>query len=434
MFTLGYDFRPWTGPKAIADGASILSYINETARSYDLGASIQFGRRVVAASWSTEQAHWQVTVDHTNTGQQEILTCSFLFVNAGYYRYDEGYTPELAGAETFTGQTIHPQHWPDDFDETGKKIVVIGSGATAVTLVPHLAQRAASVTLLQRSPTYIFTGPEEDRLANRIRSLLPAQLAYNVIRIKNIMLSTALYQLSRRRPGFMKRLLRRGLEQVLPEGFDIDTHFSPSYEPWDQRLCLDPDAKLLKAVADGSVVVVTDVIDHVTPTGIALESGKLLEADVIITATGLVLQALGGILVDVDGDVLEPGTRISYRGMMFSSVPNLAFTLGYTNASWTLKSDLVARYVCRLLNYMDEEGFASCAPNAPDPSAPTEPSFNLSSGYVLRSMDQIPRQGLAKPWRLHQSYPMDFFDLRFGGISDEMSFRRAPISTAIERS
>jgi monooxygenase len=430
MFTLGYEFRPWHEAKAIADGPSILSYVQETAREYHVMEHITFGTRVVSAQWSSEDRRWSIETEEATTGTRAIWTCSFLFCNAGYYRYDTGYLPDFEGMDDFHGEVIHPQFWPDSFDPTDKKIVVIGSGATAVTLVPALANEAAHVTQLQRSPTYILTAPDKDRIADRLRSLLPSKVAYALVRTKNVIMNVLTYQLCQRFPDFVKQQFRKSLIAQLPEGFDVDKHFTPSYDPWDQRVCLDPNGSFFTAIRNGKVDVVTDTIERFTPTGILLSSGQELESDVIVTATGLQLQVLGGIHVEVEGVVLDPGSSVSYRGMMFDGVPNLAYTVGYTNASWTLKADLVARYVCRLLNYMDDHGFDVATPTLTDASMPRESSFNLSSGYIQRGQDQIPRQGTTRPWKLKQIYPFDVVDLRFGKLTEDMRFSKTPVTAS----
>jgi monooxygenase len=433
MFTLGYAFRPWREPKAIADGPSILRYIRDTAHEHGVDRAIRYNRRVVHANWSTPEARWTVEIEHTDSGEREQLTCGFLFANTGYYRYDEGYTPDLEGAERFEGRIVHPQHWPEDLDCADKHVVVIGSGATAVTLVPALAGEAAHVTMLQRSPSYVLSLPASDPLADALRRTLPAKIAYPIVRWKNVMLATLVFKLSRRAPRVMKGLLRRGVARRLPPGYDVDTHFKPRYQPWDQRLCLVPDGDLFAALSDGSASVVTDRIDTFTETGLRLESGAELEADVIVTATGLNLLILGGMTIAVDGDEIDPAQTVGYKGMMLSGVPNLALTLGYTNASWTLKGDLVAGYVCRLLKHMDELGYRQCTPRAPDPSLRRDPFLDLASGYVLRSIDSLPKQGPRAPWRLHQNYPRDVLMLRYGALDDEaIEFSRDP--AAIEPS
>ena len=419
MFTLGYSFRPWTGAKAIADGGSIRDYIVDTAREHGIDDKIRFHQRVVSADWSTPDARWTVQVEHPETHARSTITCGFLHTCAGYYRYDEGYTPDFKGRDRFTGTIIHPQHWPADLDCTGKRVVIIGSGATAVTLVPALAETAAHVTMLQRSPTYIVSRPVGDALADALRRVLPAKLAYAIVRWKNVLLMMFSYQLSRHRPSVMKRIVRVGLERQLPKGYDIDTHFTPTYEPWDQRLCVVPDGDLFKAIRQGRAEVVTDRIATFTETGIELESGAELAADIIVTATGLQVQTMGGATVTVDGEPVRASDTVSYKGMMLSGVPNLTVVMGYTNASWTLKCDLVSEYVCRLLNHMDELGLRQCTPLAPDPSLPRLPFIDLSAGYVQRAIEQMPKQGSKAPWRLHQNYPRDIAMLRRGALEDE---------------
>jgi monooxygenase len=419
MFTLGYAFRPWREAEAIADGPSILSYIRETARDGGVEGAIRYNRRVVRASWSSIEARWTVELECADTGASETLTCGFLFANTGYYRYDEGYTPELEGSERFAGQIVHPQHWPEDLDYTGKRVVVIGSGATAVTLIPAMAERAAHVTMLQRSPSYVVSLPAGDPIADALRAVLPARIAYPIVRAKNVIVQSIVYKLCRAAPRLMKALLRRGVAGRLPAGYDVDTHFKPRYEPWDQRLCLVPDGDLFEAISSGRATVVTDRISSFTEHGLLLASGTELEADVVVTATGLNLLVLGGMSIAVDGREIQLSQTVGYKGMMLSGVPNLALTLGYTNASWTLKGDLVADYVCRLLTHMDERGAAQCTPRAPDPSQPLAPFLDLASGYVQRSIAELPKQGAVTPWRLHQNYLRDVMMLRFGPLEDE---------------
>jgi cation diffusion facilitator CzcD-associated flavoprotein CzcO len=418
MHTLGYSFKPWREARAIADGPSILRYIRTTASENGIERKIRFHHRVVRAEFSTEQARWTVHVERTDTGETEQLTCGFLLMCSGYYRYGEGYTPDFPGTERFAGEIVHPQHWPEELDYAGRRVVVIGSGATAVTLVPALARGgAAHVTMLQRSPSYIISLPGEDPIAARLRQLLPERLAYGVVRWKNVLLTLASFQLSRRRPRLVKRLVRRGVERQLPAGYDIDTHFKPRYDPWDQRLCLVPDGDLFAAISAGRASVVTDRIETFTERGLRLESGAELEADVIVTATGLNLLALGGAQLAVDGrDVRLPQT-MGYKGMMLSGVPNMAMVLGYTNASWTLKCDLTCKYVCRLLNHMGRHGYLQCVPER-DPQVAEEPFIDFSSGYVLRSIDDFPKQGSEAPWQLHQNYALDMLQLRFSAIED----------------
>jgi monooxygenase len=419
MFTLGYRFRPWKEAKAIADGPAIRRYINDTARDHGIEQHIRFNHRVVRAEWSSAESRWTVTAERTDTGETTTLTCGFLFACTGYYRYDEGYTPQFAGIERFGGRLVHPQHWPEDLDHAGKRVVVIGSGATAVTLVPAMAPDAAHVTMLQRSPSYVLSLPARDPLADLIRRALPTKTAYAVVRWKNVLVTTAFFQLSRRAPRLVRKLIRRGVERQLPPGYDVDTHFNPRYDPWDQRVCLVPDGDLFAAVGEGRASIVTDRIETFTETGLRLESGAELEADVIVTATGLNLLALGGLSLAVDGREITLSETVGYKGMMFSGAPNLAVSLGYTNASWTLKCDLTCEYVCRLLNHMDERGYVQCMPRRPDPSVATQPFIDLTSGYVQRSIATFPQQGARAPWRLHQNYARDILLLRRGPIEDE---------------
>jgi monooxygenase len=418
MHTLGYRFRPWTEAKSIADGPSILRYVRQTARDAGIDERIRFRHRVVSAEWSTADCRWTVEAVRADTGEAVRFTCGFLFVCSGYYRYDEGYSPQFPGMESFSGRVVHPQHWPEDLDYAGKRVVVIGSGATAMTLVPALAERAARVTMLQRSPTYVVSMPGEDPIAKRLRLLLPNRAAYAIVRWKNVLLQMASFQLSRRRPQHMKKLLRRGVKRALPPGYDVDKHFNPRYDPWDQRLCLVPDSDLFEAISCGRAEIVTDQVDTVTESGIRLASGRELGADLIVTATGLNLLFLGGMRLSVDGEEVDPAKAMTYKGMMLSDVPNFAFTLGYTNASWTLKADLTAEYVCRLLAHMDAHGYTECVPRVTDPSIVVEPLMPLSSGYVLRSVDQLPKQGSKEPWKLRMNYPLDLRALRFGPIAD----------------
>jgi monooxygenase len=426
MFTLGYSFRPWEEAEAIADGPSILHYIRDTAREHGVDRRIRFGHRVVRAEWSGAEARWTVHAERADSGETVTLTCDFLFGCTGYYRYDEGYTPRFEGMQDFRGRVVHPQRWPEDLDYDGKRVVVIGSGATAVTLVPAMAERAAHVTMLQRSPSYIVSLPGRDRLADALRRRLPRRLAFSVARWKNVLMQMLAFTISRRAPRFARNLVRRWVQNQLPADFDVDTHFNPPYEPWDQRLCLVPDGDLFEAIASGRASVVTDRIRAFTEQGLELESGRRLDADVIVTATGFNLLVLGGIELSIDGAPVDLSQAVAYKGMMFSGVPNLALTLGYTNASWTLKADLVAKYVCRLLEHMDRHGYAVCIPQGPDPSLPTEPFLNLRSGYVLRAIDELPKQGATLPWRLHQNYLRDVRLLKRGPVDDAMRFSPAP--------
>jgi monooxygenase len=416
MFTLGYSFKPWLGEKAIADGESILDYIKETAEEYGVGERIRFGHEVVSADWSSAEARWTVRAERD--GEPVELTCDFLYGCTGYYRYDEGFSPEFEGTERFGGRIVHPQHWPEDLDYAGKRVVVIGSGATAVTLVPAMAETAGHVTMLQRSPTYVISRPAVDPIGRLLRRLLPQKLAYSATRWKNVFLMLASYKVSRRWPGAIKRIVRRGAQAQLPEGYDVDTHFKPRYQPWDQRMCIVPDGDLFRAIRAGRASVVTDRIATFTERGIELESGAELEADVIITATGLNLQVFGGVKLGVDGrDVVLP-EAMAYKGMMLSGVPNYAFTVGYTNASWTLKADLVSEYVCRLLAHMDEHGHRQCMPVNDNPLVVERPLLDFTAGYVQRSVHEFPKQGSKAPWQLGMSYAQDLVTLRHGAVDD----------------
>ncbi|WP_432895957.1 flavin-containing monooxygenase [Micromonospora matsumotoense] len=431
MFTLGYSFQPWTDPKAIADGDAIRRYVRETARRYGVDEHIRFHHRVLRAGWDSTTARWTVHARRDDTAEEVVLTCNFLFTCTGYYRYDAGYTPDFPGVGRYAGRLVHPQHWPGDLDHAGRRVVVIGSGATAVTLVPALARRAGHVTMLQRSPTYVLALPARDRLADLLRRRLPARLAYPVVRGKNVLLGTVNYQLSRRAPKVVRSFLLRAAKGRLPAGYDVDRHFSPRYDPWDQRLCVAPDGDLFAALAAGRASVVTDTVDTFTPGGIRLGSGVELPADIVVTATGLQLLALGGMTLTVDGADVDLGATVAYKGMMLSGVPNFALTIGYTNASWTLKADLVAGYVCRLLRHLDATGQQVVTPVAPTDGA-LSPIIDLRSGYVLRSVDGLPKQGSRAPWRLHQNYVRDVLLMKHGRLDDEgVRFSRATADTPV---
>jgi cation diffusion facilitator CzcD-associated flavoprotein CzcO len=417
MFTLGYNFRPWTNPKAIADGPDIREYVRDTAARFHVDDKVRYHHRVVRAEWSSESAQWTVRAQRTDTGETVDISCSFLFSCTGYYRYDEGYTPVFPGRERFRGQIVHPQHWPEDLAYAGKRVVVIGSGATAVTLVPAMAETAGHVTMVQRSPTYMAALPSVDRIADALRRRLPANTAYSVVRWKNVLLGRFMYGLSRRRPEFMKRLLRKGITAALPEGYDVEAHFTPRYNPWDQRLCLVPDGDLFRAIRKGTVSITTGEIETFTETGVRMTSGEEVPADIIITATGLNMLMIGGMRLAVDGSDVDLHQTVAYKGMMLSGVPNFAIAVGYTNASWTLKCDLVATYVTRLLSYMDRHGYASVTPLTPD-TDDLAPLIDLTSGYVQRSIEQLPRQGPAAPWRLYQNYPRDRVMLKRRSVAD----------------
>ena len=422
MFTLGYSFRPWRQSKAMADGPAILRYVRDTAREHGLEQSIRLGHRALRADWSSADAQWTVEVQRGQTGETVLFTCDFLYCCTGYYRYDEGYSPRFAGSELFAGEIVHPQHWPADLDCEGKRVVVIGSGATAVTLVPALAHSAQHVTMLQRSPSYIVSLPAIDPIAGALQRRLPAHTAYSIVRWKNVLLTMLNFQLCRKAPRLMSGFFRRLARKQLPAGYDVDTHLRPTYAPWDQRVCLVPDGDLFTALSDGSASIETGEIETFTEDGVRLAGGDELKADVIVTATGLNMLVLGGLELALDGAKVDLASTVAYKGMMLCGVPNLALTLGYTNASWTLKADLVAEYVCRVLRHMDERGLAVCTPEGPDPALPTQPIIDLKSGYVLRSVDALPKQGASAPWRLHQNYIKDVRLLKHGPLDDAIEF------------
>jgi cation diffusion facilitator CzcD-associated flavoprotein CzcO len=423
MYTLGYSFKPWKQAKSIADGESIREYVRETARENGVDRHITFNTRVASADWSSEDSRWTVQLERTDAGPEETaersqLRCRFLYGCTGYYRYDEGYTPSFEGRERFRGRIVHPQHWPEDLDYAGKRVVVIGSGATAVTLIPAMAPQAAHVTMLQRSPSYVLRVPARDPIADMARRWLPDQAAYALVRWKNVLMAMALFKLSRSAPRAMRNLLRKGVQSQLPAGYDVDRHFEPDYDPWDQRMCFVPDGDMFDAVRSGEASIVTDTIESFTEDGIRLSSGEELPADVIVTATGLNLMALGGIEIGVDGREVSLSDTVGYKGMMLSGIPNLALALGYTNSSWTLKADLVSEYVCRLLNHMRDNGYERCMPLAPGPTVAREPFLDLKSGYVMRSLHELPKQGAVAPWRLSQNYPLDVRLMRRGSLED----------------
>lgn len=426
MYTLGYRFRPWGDAKAIADGPAILDYIRQTAAEYGIDQRIRYGHRVRHAAWSSEDARWTIEAE---TGPEKSVvrfTSSFLYLCTGYYDYEGGYTPEWPGVGEFRGRIVHPQKWPAELDYAGKRVVVVGSGATAVTLVPAMAERAAHVTMLQRSPTYVVSRPAEDKIANWLRRRLPARAAYALTRWKNVLLGMFFYNLARKRPEVFKRMVAKGVRRQLGEEYALK-HFTPSYNPWDQRLCLVPNSDLFRSIRGGRASVVTDHIERFTETGLQLKSGEHLDADIVVTATGLVLKLMSGLQLVVDGAPVDLSKTMAYKGMMLSGVPNLAFAIGYTNASWTLKCDLTAEYVCRLLNHMGRHGYARCVPRVNDPDIKEEPILDFTSGYVQRALHSLPRQGSKTPWRLHQNYVKDLSMMRHGRVDDgTMEFKAAP--------
>jgi monooxygenase len=421
MHTLGYSFRPWDGAKSIADGADILSYINDTADEFGVRDNIRFGHRVLRTDFDSAAARWTVTAERTDTGEEVTFSAGFVFSCSGYYRYDKGYTPEFAGIDDFAGTVVHPQAWPEDLEYADKRVVVIGSGATAITLVPSMAPKAAHVTMLQRSPTYVMSLGTESATVKTARAVLSDKLAGDVLRWYNAVRTQALYRVSKRHPGVVKRVLRFGLERQLPADFDIDTHFTPSYNPWDQRLCVVADGDMFREIRRGKVSVVTDRIARFVPDGIELESGELLAADVVITATGLDLLFLGGIEASVDGEPVDLPSKMSYKGMMLQDVPNFAMAIGYTNASWTLKADLTCDTVCRILNHMHDAGLERCTPRndgADRVDVVDESLLNLTSGYIARAADRFPKVGTRFPWQVYQSYLRDFWAMRLHGVDD----------------
>ena len=421
MLTMGYSFRPWTNDKAISPGEEIRDYITATANDEGIDRHIRFRHRIERASWSTTDAHWRVDAVCTlPDGREEpvTMTCNFLFSCAGYYRYSAGYTPDFPGADRFRGRIVHPQAWPEDLDYAGKRVVIIGSGATAVTLVPALASTAAHVTMLQRSPTYIVSAPAQDPIANWLRGVLPATWAYRLSRWKNIALTAYFYQLSQRYPNYMKKGILDKVSEELGADYNVAKHFTPSYKPWEQRICLVPDADMFQAIKAGRASVVTDQIETFTEAGILLKSGQELDADIIITATGLVMQGFGGIDLTVDGRAVDLATTLTYKGVMFSGIPNMAVVFGYINASWTLKADLICAYVCRLLNIMDGKGARQVTPRSGD-ETPVAPFVeNFSSGYMQRALASWPKQGSKEPWRVYQNYFRDVISLKWESVED----------------
>ena len=427
MHTLGYSFKPWTAEKSIADGPSILQYLNETADEYGIRNKMRFGHMVSSAQWSSVESRW--TVDAQVGGSTVSYTCNYLFMCSGYYHYAEGYTPQIPGLDTFSGQVVHPQKWPENFNYQGKRVVVIGSGATAMTLVPAMADEADHVVMLQRSPTYVVARPDVDKVAGLLRKILPEKVAYGLTRWKNTTMQQFVYKRSRTEPDKIKKLLLKGVQDALGEDYDVATHFTPSYNPWDQRLCLVPNGDLFEAIKNGRASVVTDRIDHIDANGIALESGQRIDADVIVTATGLNLVTLGKVAFTVDGTPVDFSTTWTYKGIAYSGVPNLASSFGYINASWTLRADLTCEYVCRLVNHMDATGTTQCTPRLrAEDEGMEEKSWidNFSAGYMERVMDQFPKQGDHEPWINPQNYkrdkklfresPLDDGAMQFSGV------------------
>lgn len=418
MYTLGYSFRPWNDDDAIAHGTKIMDYLKETVDEFGLEKYMRFGMYVKAASWSSEASLWTLDVAQKSTGEIKRFTCNFLYMCSGYYNYEHGYAPTFAGSDDFQGQIVHPQKWSEDIDYEGKKVVVIGSGATAVTLVPSMAEKAAHVTMLQRSPTYIVSRPAQDPLAKWLRKRLPHKLAFHLTRWRNILYSMWIYRISKRRPQKVKEFILAQAKEALSDDFDVETHLNPRYNPWDQRMCLIPDGDLFNAINEGRASIVTDQIERFTEKGVKLQSGEELEADLIVTATGLELKFLGGVQFEVDGQEVVSSEIFNYKGVMFSDVPNLALAFGYTNASWTLKCELSCMFVCRLLNTMDKKGYKKCMPVADGEVSPA-PFLNLTANYIKRARDKLPQQGAHAPWKLRENYVYDMMNLRYSKLEDD---------------
>ncbi|WP_439028838.1 flavin-containing monooxygenase [Gordonia terrae] len=432
LHTFGYEFKPWTDKQAIADAPRILDYLHETIDENELAGNIRYGHRVVAAAWSSELARWLVDIERTDTDrggnghepERIQVSARWIFCGSGYYDYDAGFTPEFSGQERFRGQIVHPQHWPEDLDYAGKRVVVIGSGATAVTLLPAMAEEAAHVTMLQRTPTYIIPLPREDAIANTLKKVFGDKRGYALTRQKNVAQQRIVFELCQRFPKVARRLIRKINQSQLPAGFPVDEHFNPPYNPWDQRLCVVPDADLFRTLRSGAASIVTDRIDSFTEDGILLESGQELQADIIVTATGLNIKIIGGIDLSVDGDPVSLPDTIVYRGMMLSGVPNFALAIGYTNSSWTLKIGLLCEYFCKLLAHMDSHGQDTVWAVA-DPSMPTRPLLDFGAGYVQRALDTLPKQGPEAPWVMSMSYYTDRRLFRGSVIDDNLRFSRA---------
>lgn len=423
IFTLCLPYEPWTGRERVANGDEIRDYLTDAARKHGIDRHIRFNHHVVAADWDSSTDSWTVTAEENGTTR--TYRARFVFFGSGYYNYDEGYTPDFAGSEAFTGTVVHPQHWPEDLDYTGKKIVVIGSGATAMSLVPALAEKTDQVTLLQRTPTYLVSASMYSRFVDLVAKLLPRKLAHPIIRLSMALLEGVTWLLARKTPPIMKWMLRRTAVQNLPAGYDIDTHFKPPYQPWDQRLCLIPDADLYGEISAGRVEMVTDRIDHFDATGIALQSGAHLDADIIVTATGLQLQALGGVRISLDGTEIKPTDRFVYKAHMLEDVPNLFWCVGYTNASWTLRADITARATAKLMAHMASRGYTHAYPHLGDEPMAEKSAWDIQAGYVLRAPHALPRSGTKRPWNVRQNYFADALDYRFDRIEEAMVFGRA---------
>ncbi|WP_156689185.1 flavin-containing monooxygenase [Mycobacterium sp. Marseille-P9652] len=418
LHTFSYEFKAWENEKAIASADAIMAYLRETVAEHGIRQAIRLHHKVISAAWSSRDGRWLVEIERVDSGDRIHMTCGWFFCAGGYYRYDEGFTPEFPGRERFTGQIVHPQQWPEDLDYRGKRVLIIGSGATAVTLVPALAETAGHVTMLQRSPTYIVPVPSEDRLANTLPKVIGRDRAYALTRRKNIARQRLIYRFCQQHPGAARRLIRHLNARQLPKGYPVDEHFRPAYNPWDQRLCAVPDSDMFKAIRDGRASVVTDRIDTFTEKGVRLQSGRELEADIVVTATGLNLLAFGGISLTVDGAPVDLSEKVAFKGFLLSDVPNFVYMFGYTNSSWTLRVGLVCEHFCRLLAHMDAHGHVVCYPRVPE-GMPTMPLLDIGANYVKRSIDQFPRQGAEYPWRTCMDYRADYHTLREGPVEDE---------------
>ncbi len=430
LHTFGYEFKPWREDEAIASGERILKYVRETATENGLDDTIRYHHKVTGASWSSAAARWTVDVERADTGERLQLSAGWIFCAGGYYRYDEGFTPHFEGIERFAGPVVHPQHWPEDLDYAGKRVLVVGSGATAVTLVPAMAGTAAHVTMLQRTPSYILPLPKKDAIANALRKVLGEEPGYSLTRRKNIAVQHAIWSLCQKHPERARAFIRKVNARSLPAGYPVDEHFKPPYEPWDQRLCVVPDGDLFKAIRAGTASVVTDRIATFTETGVLLASGRELTADVVVTATGLNVQALGGVNLTVDGVAVRPHDTVAYKGMMLSGVPNFAYSIGYTNSSWTLKVGLLCEHFCRLLAHMDATGVDTCRPEVADPEMATRPLLDFAAGYIQRAVEALPRQGDRAPWRTSMDFRSDAKLLRGDRVTNpELHFSRAAAPT-----
>ena len=426
MYTLGFRFKPWKEQEAIADAPSILNYLNETVEQFNIKEKIRFGKYVRNATWSSSSSSWTVDIEDKSTNEITQMSCNFIFMCSGYYSYKEGYTPEFKGIEDFKGDVIHPQKWDENYDYSGKKVVVVGSGATAVTLVPEMAKKAGHVTMLQRSPTYVVSAPEKDKMANNLRKYLPLKLSYLIIRWRNILRQQYYFRLCRKYPQGVKRAIIREVKKALGSDYDVERHFTPDYNPWEQRMCLVPDGDLFDQIRKGNASVVTDQIEKFTEKGILLKSGKEIVTDIIITATGLNLEMLSNINLTVDNKPIDISQTITYKGMMYSGIPNFASTFGYTNASWTLGADLTSEYVCRVINHMKKKNYNVACPKN-DSNVETDPDYlNLTSGYIKRAQHIFPQQGKESPWRNNQNFLRDVFQIRYGRIDDgEITFSKS---------